>query len=143
VANPPDPMKVKDEMSSFAEEIALKGFGKHLDYSPQSIHEVEEMLGALHEDYVRTGSDDGYYGVALEFAAYIAKVVESHFGPIQWTRDHPVFGKESLPLTWQGGTIFPVSWCLKRMLDGPGENVWSKFDLLVLNREKGQGPVST
>jgi len=128
-------MRNKDQMSAFAKEIAREGFAKKLDYTPQSVHEVEVILGVLHEDYVGSGSDEGLYGVALEFGSYLAKVIELHFGPIQWTRDHPDFVKDSLPLTWRGGAIFPVSWCLKRIIDGPSEDIWSKFQVLVLDRD--------
>jgi hypothetical protein len=129
------PIQIREEWCALAERIAREGFGKHLDYTPQSVHEVESILGTLHEDYSASGNEEGLYGVALEFGAYLARVVELHFGPIQWTRDHPVFGQDSLPLTWEGGTIFPVSWCLKRLTDGLGENVWTKFHALVVNRD--------
>jgi hypothetical protein len=27
---------------------------------------------------------------------------------------------------------FPYSWCLKRLYDGPGDDVWSKYSVFVL-----------
>ncbi len=31
--------------------------------------------------------------------------------------------------------LFPVGSCLKRILDGPADDVWAKFRVLVLDRE--------
>ena len=129
------PIQIWEQWCDLAEKIAREGFAKQLDYSPQSVREVEEILGILHNDYSENESEEGMYGVALEFGAYLAKVVELHFGPTEWSRDHPVIGEDSLPLTWRGGTIFPVSWCFKRLADGPGEDIWTKFHALVLSRD--------
>jgi hypothetical protein len=78
-------------------------------------------------------------GIALEFGAYIIRVIEQHFGPVDWQRDHPSFGEDSFPLYWRETTLFPVGWCLKRILDGTGDDVWSKFQTLVLDRDQKTG----
>ena len=129
--------QTKVEMSALAERIAREGFSIHLDYSPESIRQVESILGAMHEDYKSSGSEEGLQGIALEFAAYIVRVIEQHFGPVDWQRDHPSFGEDSFPLYWKGKTLFPVGWCLKRMLDGDGDDVWCKFETLVIAATHG------
>jgi hypothetical protein len=72
-------------------------------------------------------------GIALEFGSYIVKVIERHFGSAEWQRDHETFGKDSFPLRWQDKIIFPYQWCMKRIFDGPGDDVWFKFKALVLD----------
>ena len=126
-------MELKESMSALAERIASEGFSKQLDYSIESIHEVESILATLHNDYVKTRSEDGLFGIALEFGAYFVKLIERNFGPINWTRDHADFGQDSFPLEWRGRTLFPVAWCMKRIIDGPGDDVWLKFKVLVLD----------
>jgi hypothetical protein len=103
-----------------------------LDHSPRSVRRVEKILGRMHEDYRRTGSDEGLNGVALEFAAYIVTVIDTHFGPAEWQRDHPTMGEGTFPCHWRGKDLFPYAWCQKRIFDGPGDDVWSKFETLVL-----------
>ena len=128
----PDVMELKESMSALAERIANEGFAKKLDYSLESVHEVEAILAVLHNEYVKTHSEEGIHGIALEFGAYLVKLIERHFGPVDWSRDHADFGQDAFPLVWRGRTLFPVTWCLKRIIDGPSDNVWSKFQVLVL-----------
>jgi hypothetical protein len=124
--------ELKDKMSALAERIALEGFKIKLDYSVESIKQVESILAKLHKDYKRTRSEDGLQGIALEFGAYIVKVIEKHFGSVTWERDHPSIGQDTFPLQWRGTTLFPFGWCMKRILDGPGDDVWFKFHALIL-----------
>jgi hypothetical protein len=134
----PDMKKLKAQMGALAERIAHEGFKTKLDYSIDSIKQVDSILDAIHKDYKKTRSEDGLQGIALEFGAYIVKVIEQHFGPAEWERDDPSFGKDTFPLRWRDTTIFPVGWCLKRILNGPGDDVWSKFQTLVLNHQANQ-----
>lgn len=127
--------QLKDKMSALAERIGQEGFATNLDYSVESIKQLEQILGALHDDYKSTHSEEGLQGIALEFGAYIVKVIERHFGSAEWQRDHESFGKDTFPLQWRGSTLFPFQWCMKRLLDGPGDDVWLKFKVLVLDAE--------
>ena len=133
-----DIQQLKEQMSRLAERIAYEGFKTKLDYSVGSIKKVDSILDAIHKDYKKTRSETGLEGIALEFGAYIVKVTEQHFGPAEWARDDESLGEDTFPLQWRGTTIFPVGWCLKRILNGPGDDVWSKFQTLVLNHETNQ-----
>lgn len=104
-----------------------------VDYSPKSIQLIEKTLGKLHKEYIRSGSEEGVWGVALEFAAYIVEVIDRNYGPIDWQRDDSQFGQDSFPLYWRGTTLFPLTWCLKRILEGEEDNVWDKFLILVMD----------
>jgi hypothetical protein len=110
--------------------------GYPLDFSPQSVQEVEAILASLHEYYVQTKNEDGLFGIALEFGAYLIEVIERNYPPKgRWRRDHPDLGKNTFPFEWRGATIFPVAWCQKRIWDGPGDDVVSKFEMLVVQRQ--------
>lgn len=126
---------LKERLSRLAEQVALN-FGKKLDYSINSVHEVEKLLGQLHKHYKKTCDDEGLNGLALEFAAYIIKTIEKNLSKGQWKRDHPVFGKDTFAYTWDGKDIFPYSWCQKRIFDGPSDNVWTKFQAIVMKKTK-------
>ena len=131
--------ELKNKLSTLAERVANEAFGKQLDYSVESVKEVESILAVLHEEYKSTGSEDGLQGIAMEFGAYIVKVIEEHFGPAEWQRNDESFGDDTFPLQWRGSTLFPVGWCLKRLLDGAADDVWFKFEALVLNHEVNSG----
>ncbi len=104
-----------------------------LDYSPQSIRDVENVLSGIHDGYLKSGDDTGLNGIALEFAAYIVEVIRRNYGPVKWDRDGSEFGPDSFPLSWRGKFLFPYAWCQKRIFDGPGDNVWIKFKQLVMD----------
>ncbi len=127
--------QLKEEMSLLAERIAGEGFGVTLDYSIESIKQAEKVLGEIHKDFKKTRSDDGFTGIAFEFAAYIVKVIEKNIGPVRWERDHPEMGPDSFPLYLDEGVLFPLSWCVKRVYDGPGDNIWTKFSVFVLKQD--------
>lgn len=105
-----------------------------LDYSVESVAVVEQMLGRLHDDYVKTRNDEGLNGLALMFAAYIVQVTEQNFSAGVWERDNKAFGKASFPYHWEGTTLFPFAWCGKRIFDGSEDNVQAKFKTLVVDR---------
>ena len=126
--------QLKEQMSKLAEQIAQQEFDIRLDYSPESIKEVEYILGEIHRKYKRTNSEEGLQGIAFEFAAYIVKVIEENFGTAEWTPNHHSMGENSFPLLWRNSTLFPFSWCLKRIYDGEVENVWIKFKTFVIDK---------
>ncbi len=80
---PPELEQLKEDMSKLAERIANEGFGIKLDYSIESIKQADRVLGELHKEYKKTKDDEGYTGIAFEFAAYIVKVIEKNVAPVR------------------------------------------------------------
>ena len=134
--------RLQKELTDNALDIA-KDAGVTLDFSHQSINHVERMLGECHREFKRTKDEEGLHGIALSFSAYIVTVIERHFEPGTWKKHDPDWGKHSFPYHWRDGTTFIYGWCLKRILDGPGDNVWSKYQAIVLSqqsRKASKGP---
>ena len=71
-------------------------------------------------------------GCAKMYGFYIVRTIEANFKTGRLEPHHPEFGELSFPYYWLGQTLFPVSWCLKRIFDGPSDNVWLKFQTLVV-----------
>ncbi len=115
---------------------AAKSMNVSLDFSHASVQRVEEALGEIHLQYTKTKSTEGLFGLAAEFGAYIITVIERNTEPGVWEKDHFAVGPNSLPFTWRGTTIFPVGWCHKRIIDGPSDNVWVKYQQFVLKHVK-------
>ena len=47
-------------------------------------------------------------------------------------RDHPELGSGTFPFELGDTTIFPFAWCQKRIVDGAGDNVSKKYQILVM-----------
>jgi hypothetical protein len=124
--------KLQLELSGLA--LQLAEIAKvDLDYSVASIKQVEAILTQIHAQYKSNHDITGIEGMALELAAYIVTVIEKHIGAGKWERDSKEFGKDTFPYHLSNGRIiFPYIWCLKRIHDGDGENVWDKFQALVI-----------
>jgi len=123
--------ELQPKLTDLALEVAA-GQQTKLDFSHSSIRNVESILATLHVQQHKSRSTDGVFGLALEFGAYIITVIERNTERGLWEKDHPSFGKNAFPFTWRNSTLFPVEWCLKRIVDGPEDNVWVKYERLVL-----------
>lgn len=60
--------KLKPELVQLALQIGANE-GKSLDFTPDSVRDVEVILGRMHDYYKQTKNADGLFGVALEFGA--------------------------------------------------------------------------
>ena len=123
-------------MAALAQRVAAD-FEVPLPESEASIPTIEGILGQLHDDYRTTGSDEGLHGLGLAFGAHLVTVIDRLHGPVRWERDHPALGDDSFPLHCRGRTLFPVGWCLKRIFDGPGEDLPTKWATLLSPGPRG------
>lgn len=127
-------IKLQEELTGLALQIA-KSQNITLDFSPDSVKDVEKVLSIIHDDYKKTKNEEGVRGIALEFAAYIISVIEKNLSVGYWERDSSDMGKDTFPYHLEDEKIiFPFSWCLKRIVDGSGDDVWAKFQTILLGR---------
>ncbi|MDB5264655.1 MAG: hypothetical protein JWN64_226 [Parcubacteria group bacterium] len=126
--------KLQNELTDLAIQIAA-GSNIKLDFSIESVKQIEVILGVIHKDYKKDKQEEGVRGIALEFAAYVISVIERNLEKGYWQRDSEESGKDSFPyFLSDDSVIFPYSWCLKRIIDGSSEDVWLKFQTLVLKK---------
>lgn len=123
------------QMNASAHDVA-SNFNKTLDYSDDSIQEVESILSQIHDHYNQSNDDSGLRGLALFFAAYIGEVIRRKGRGGSWSRNHAMIGNDSFPFSWNGGELFLYGWCLKRIFDGDSDNVWMKYRVCVLEESK-------
>lgn len=133
MSNQTDLEKLQEELVGYAIQIA-GSFKIKLDYSDKSIKKVEKILSKIHKDYKKSKNDEGLNGIALEFEFYIIKVIENNHEKGKLERNHVDFGDDTFPYYWKDSTIFPYSWCLKRIFDGKSDDIWSKYKSLILNK---------
>lgn len=125
--------KLQKELTEYALQIAKESYGISLDFSHKSIDKVESILSDIHRDYAKTGETEGLNGIALEFGFYIAATIQKMTNTGRLEREHPDIGEDTFPFYWNRKTIFTYGWCEKRIFDGEGDNVSSKYKVLVLD----------
>ena len=112
--------------------VAKAKHGVTLDYSPRSVEAVEAILAKLHEEH-----REAPFSLAREkeegwrWGAYVGEVI-LRLTPGHWEMDHVAAGKGSFPVRVARGDSFPIGWCRKRIVNGPEDNVWHKFQILYL-----------
>ncbi|MDH4164397.1 MAG: hypothetical protein OEW15_17175 [Nitrospirota bacterium] len=130
--------KNTDEMMVYLAAEAVRDAEKEyhikLDYSVQSIEQVEAVLSKFHEQYLKDKASVAVNGLATAYGAYIGEVIKRSTPDAKWERDHPVAGEKSYPMHWKGGESFPCGWCYKRITNGPEDNVWHKYQVLKQQR---------
>jgi hypothetical protein len=111
-------------------QIAVQGaklqFGHLLDFSPESVKHVEEILGARYEAFkesiaAKQVSEQALSAVINVWGSYLGEVFRRHYGG-QWAR-----GDNGPSLTIGQAKIFPLSKVYKRLVEGPGDNVQFYF----------------
>jgi hypothetical protein len=110
--------------------------GITLDFSDESIDEIEKLLAECHSEFKKTKSEEGFYGLAMMFGAYIGEVIRKKGFGGSWARNHPDMGEDSFPFYWRDETLFLFAWCAKRIFDGDGDDVAFKYKALVLDKLK-------
>jgi len=128
--SPPPKFKNHGQMMAYLANETTRWVKKDrnidLDYSVDSIKIVEEELGRISKEINRANPEQGTFGIAIGYGAYIGEVFRRREGG-SWALDHPVAGARSYPLTIRSNeTIFPVGWCWKRLTAGEEDNVYHK-----------------
>ena len=123
--------KLKDALAAQAHKFAREELDIELDYSEESIKQVEKVLGALHNMYKKKQSQKAVQTAAIEFTAYIIKVIEKNVCKGKWRKDHPLYGVDSYTFQFKDTIIVPYDWCFKRIVNGPQDNVWHKYQVAI------------
>ncbi len=121
------------ELSDEAVTMAKTDSNIALDYSLESVEQVEAILASVyanHPDLERRRY------LAVRYGAYVGEVIRRKWGG-SWDRDHPVGGKDSFPIRSKGHESFPIAWCFKRLKNGSEDNVWHKLQILYVQEQAG------
>lgn len=145
------PDELQAEMISAAGSAvkhARKYWSTELDYSPNSIEEVELILARMHESLPRNRflkllkrgpSEEQMAQLAIAYGAYIGEVFRREFGG-EWSKEQ-IMGQQdvlSLKFTSQN-MIFPAGKVWKRLQNGDEDNVWAFFQLIRRRLQEPEG----
>jgi hypothetical protein len=120
-------------LSAQAVERAKSGYGVTLDYTADSVKEVEKLL-AMKYNMARAQpmTEEQTSDAAHLWGAYIGEVIKRQH-PAHWERDSSAGGKGALPIVFNdtGEQSFPCAWVYHRLKNGEEDNVWVKFHFVT------------
>jgi hypothetical protein len=116
---------VADMMAAYAQDAvdhAKASAGVTLDYSPDSVRHVEDVLEKAYEDVAT---------LCKMYGGYIGEVVRRAGGG-EWVIDTQIApGQEVLSLRKGDAAVFPPAKVHKRLTNGAEDNVWFYFQVLM------------
>jgi hypothetical protein len=134
---------VRQMMEAYAQDAVQgvrDGYGVELDFSPESLQQVEEILGKIHGG-IRKGwfwrlvrletSEEQIETLCKIFGGYLGEVIRKQAGGEWRITDSP--GGEGTILTLQKGDdrIFPASKVYKRLTNGAEDDVWFYYQAMM------------
>src|SRR5215469_4495418 len=111
-------------------------FNAQLDYSENSLMEVETILARLSREMPASKpSDDDVSEICKVWGSYLGEVVRRRFGGEWSIETYP--GKEfaTLTLNVNGNRLFPSIKIHRRLTEGESENVWSFYRMVKTRLE--------
>ena len=123
-----------EQFISYACDQAVADAAKYdhvtLDYSIGSLKQVDQILGRVHENYLKNPSSISLPGLSAEYGAYVGEVIRRNEPNAYWSRDSQVAGEKSYPMHWNAGDSYPLAWCMRRITDGDDDSIWIKYSVL-------------
>jgi hypothetical protein len=128
------------KQAEYAVDLAQERFDITLDYSPESVEQVEQIQAQIREKYEQKPADaDISFQAYFIWGAYIGEVIKKLKGGT-WHED-PETHRITLRYMDQDEemVIEPTFWCYRRIGKGrPEDNVWYKFLLMTVGPDPSQ-----
>jgi hypothetical protein len=132
-------VSVEAMAGSYAQQaVALaQEFNAQLDYSENSLMEVEAILATLSREMPSSKpSDDDVSEICKVWGCYLGEVVRRRFGGDWSIETYPGKQFATLTLTVDGNKLFPSMKIHRRLTEGDGDNVWSFYKMVKTKLEK-------
>ena len=127
-------------MRDFAEQAVRLGreFKVDLDYSENSLQEVEHLLGRLHDDMSKSDANK-IEEMSKIWGGYLGEVVRRRFGGEWSIEKYPAGDFLIVSLNVNGARLFPSMKVHKRLTEGSSENIWSFYQSVRAKLEAQPG----
>ena len=136
------PQDLSEVMQSYAEQAVAAAAREHqieLDYSEESLKQVENILERLHQPVpgVAPGAaagpaptDSATEDLCKMWGGYLGEVVRRRWGGEWVLETYPGGNVLTVALSTPGGTVFPSLKIYRRLSQGGAENVWSFYCMM-------------
>ena len=115
-------------------------FNAQLDYSENSLMEVETILARLSREMPASKpSSDDVSEICKIWGSYLGEVVRRRFGGDWSIETYPGKQFATLTLSVNGNKLFPSMKIHRRLTEGEGENVWSFYRMVKTKLEAVPG----
>ena len=139
---------VGEMMQAYAEQAvtAARQFQVQLDYSEESLKQVETILDRLHDPIAggaqgaatsAAPSDAETEDLCKVWGGYLGEVVRRRWGGEWVLETYPGGNFLTVALSVRGGKVFPSLKIYRRLSQGAAENVWS-FYCMMRDRFRAQ-----
>jgi hypothetical protein len=147
-------MEIHDSVSAMAGAYAqqaveiARDFNARLDYSENSLMELESILARLAEDMANDMANDASHaGPSSDDLTEMCKLWGSYFGEVirrrfggDWTIEtYPGKQFATLTLSIAGNKLFPSMKIHRRLTAGEGDNVWTFYKMVKAKLESVPG----
>ncbi len=110
-------------------DAAQRNFRVALDWSEESVRQVEAILATLHDSLASTHpTAETIWTFAKTFGSYVGEVYRRHHGG---TGGVVEMDGQKMPGIQSGTTFWPWVRARKRITAGPEENIWNYYQALV------------
>ena len=134
------PQDLTEVMQSYAEQAVAAAAREHqieLDYSEESLKQVENILERLHQpvpsvapDAPAAPTDADAEDLCKMWGGYLGEVVRRRWGGEWVLETYPGGNVLTVALSTPGGTVFPSLKIYRRLSQGAAENVWSFYCMM-------------
>lgn len=106
---------------------ARSRYGIKLDYSLESILDVEKILNDLQRIYATTPQLLDEKSISFVFGAYIGETIRRNHPGAAWVRES---AGSDFSLAWQHEIHQPSEWC-KQRLAGDRSSLWTRYESMT------------
>jgi hypothetical protein len=139
-------MEIHDSVSAMAGAYAqqaveiARDFNARLDYSENSVMELESILNKLALDMPQAGpSSDDLTEICKLWGSYFGEVIRRRFGGDWSIETYPGKQFATLTLSIAGNKLFPSMKIHRRLTAGEGDNVWTFYKMVKAKLETVPG----
>jgi len=132
---------INDMMKAYSEdavEMGKKMFNKPLDFTEDSLKDVETILenifktilkGPLNRLFKSKPSDDKIWQMSKIWGGYLGEVIRRKWGG-EWAAETAAHPGAVITLRVLGSDIFPPAKVFKRLTNGSEDNIWIYYQVL-------------
>jgi hypothetical protein len=134
-------VKINDVMQAYAQDavdLAKSQFQTTLDFSENSLEEVEQILARLHNSLPKGAlgklrgqklSQDQIWQMAKIWGGYVGEVIRRRWSG-EWTTETAAHPGTVITLHVLNIDIFPPAKVYNRLINGPEDNIWLYYQML-------------